>query len=90
MDTALALIFYWAIAGMCVVVGVALGYTLHGNDILRTLKKNCSGDIVIAQGDEDAERYMFLDLNEEPEALEENEFIVLHVKNVGTREKHPA
>ena len=66
-----------------IVIGVLLGVNLYG-------KNNCAGDLVIAPGDEDAARCMFLDLARAPECLEQEDLVVLRVKKIGAREKHSA
>ena len=60
--------------------GVSVGWKcVHG--------RNAVGDLMIAQGDENEQPYIFLDLATSVEYLESSEYVVLKVKPLETREK---
>lgn len=90
MNATLGLIFMVAIFVMGIGIGAAVGFTLYKSHPRQIFEDSCCGELIVAPGDEDAERYMFLDLDEEPASIEQKEFVVLYVKNVQAREKHPA
>lgn len=90
MNATLGFIFLLAALGMGISIGAIIGFELCEGHPERCFEKNCVGDILIAPGDEDAGRYLFLDLDEEPEQLENEGFVVLHVRKIAAREKHPA
>lgn len=73
----------FGVMALGIVIGILLGVNLYG-------KSNCAGDLVIAPGDEDAPNYMFLNLERNPEYLEQQDLVVLRIKKVAAREKHRA
>ena len=78
MDATIFLIIFLCIAGLGLVLGVAIGFNLSES-------QRCVGDLVIAPGDEDAENYMFLDLATPVDRLMGKDCVMLHIKNVETR-----
>lgn len=78
MDATIFLIIFLCIAGLGLVLGVAIGFNLSESQW-------CVGDLVIAPGDEDAPNYMFLDLAMPADRLMGKDCVMLRIKNIETR-----
>lgn len=82
MNIELVYFVLFCVSALTFISGVMLGFRLR-------VKSDAVGDLMIAPGDEDEQPYMFLDLITTPDDFEENDYVVLHIKKVETRENQP-
>ena len=82
MNNELVYFVLFCVSALTFISGVMLGFRLR-------VKSDAVGDLMIAPGDEGEQPYMFLDLVMTPDDFEENDYVVLHIKKVETRENQP-
>lgn len=81
MNIELVYFVLFCVSALTFIFGVMLGFRLH-------VKSDTVGNLMVVPNDEDEQPYMFLDLVMTPDDLEENDYVVLHIKKVETRENH--
>lgn len=73
----------WILTGIAVVLGFCLGVVLG---IRRDLSRESIGTIIVGYtGEEDDCAHLFLNLDESPDGLETNDYVILRVQKVKSR-----
>lgn len=73
----------WILTGIAVVLGFCLGVVLG---IRRDLSRESVGTIIVGYtGEEDDGAHLFLNLDESPDNLESNDYVILRVQKVKSR-----
>ena len=73
----------WILKGIAVVLGFCLGVVLG---IRRDLSRESVGTIIVGYtGEEDDGAHLFLNLDESPDNLETNDYVILRVQKVKSR-----
>lgn len=73
----------WILTGIAVVLGFCLGVVLG---IRRDLSRESIGTIIVGYtGEEDDGAHLFLTLDESPDGLETNDYVILRVQKVKSR-----
>ena len=73
----------WILTGIAVMLGFCLGVVLG---IRRDLSRESVGTIIVGYtGEEDDDAHLFLNLDESPDNLETNDYVILRVQKVKSR-----